>query len=131
MFINNTINPILGSCNFWFYFGLREALVHWFETRKMLKRKEEESYEYDKMFKALVMLINGDEFEEAIRYIDDPKKATEETRNQVVLMRNYINTQLEKVTKYQNSIDHNLICTRGLLGKLKEFLNSGSPKTFT
>jgi hypothetical protein len=95
MFINNTINPILGSCNFWFYFGLREALVHWFETRKMLKRKEEE------------------------------------TRNQVVLMRNYINTQLEKVTKYQNSIDHNLICTRGLLGKLKEFLNSGSPKTFT
>jgi hypothetical protein len=131
MIINNTINPILGSCNFWFYFGLREALVHWFETRKMLKRKEEESYEYDKTFKALVMWINGDEFEEAIRYIDDSKKATEETRNQVVLMRNYINTQLEKVTKYQNSIDHNLICTRGLLGKLKEFLNSGSPKTFT
>jgi hypothetical protein len=25
------------------YFGIREALIHWFETRKLLKRKEEES----------------------------------------------------------------------------------------
>ena len=100
-------------------------------TYRMVKRLEKKFEQKDKTFKALVMWINGDEFEEAIRYIDDAKKATEETRNQVVLMRNYINTQLEKVTKYQNSIDHNLICTRGLLGKLKESLNSGSAKTFT
>ena len=42
------------------------------------------------------------EFEEVIRHIDDAKKATEETQNHVVLMRNYINTQLEKINKFQN-----------------------------
>ena len=70
------------------------------------------------------------EFEEVIRHIDDAKKATEETQNHVVLMRNYINTQLEKITKFQNSIEHNLIGTRSLVGKLRELLNSGSPETF-
>ena len=35
------------------YFGLREALIYWFETRKILKRKEEESDESQKIFKAL------------------------------------------------------------------------------
>lgn len=113
------------------YFGMREALIHWFETRKILKRKEEESDESDKTFKALMMWINGEEFEDAIRHIDDAKKATEETRNQVVLMRNYINIQLEKVTKFQNSIEHNLMYTKGLVGKLRELLNSGSPEIFT
>jgi hypothetical protein len=106
------------------YFGLREALIYWFETRKMLKRKEDESDESEKIFKALMVWINGEEFEDVIRHIDDAKKATEETRSQVVLMRNYINTQLEKVTKFQNSIEHNLICTRALVGKLREVPNS-------
>jgi translation elongation factor EF-4 len=111
---------------------MREALIHWCETRKILKRKEEEeSDESNRIFKALMVWINGEEFEDAIRHIDDAKKAAQETRNQVVLMRNYINTQLEKVTKFQNSIDHNLICTRSIVGKLREFLNSGSPKIFT
>ena len=36
------------------YFGLRQATIHWFETRKILKRKEEESNETQKTFKALV-----------------------------------------------------------------------------
>lgn len=41
------------------YFGLREAVIHWFETRKILKRKEEESDESQKTFKALITWING------------------------------------------------------------------------
>ena len=102
------------------YFGLREALIHWFNVKKMLNRKEEESDESVKIFKTLIMWINGEEFEDVVRHIDDAKKATDETRNQVVLMRNYINTQLDKVTKFQNSIDHNLMCTRDLVGKLRE-----------
>ena len=113
------------------YFGMREALIHSFEKRKILNRKEEESNESDRTFKALMMWINGEEFEDAIRHIDDAKKATEETRNQVVLMRNYINNQLEKITKFQNSIEHNLLCTKGLVGKLRELLKSGSTGTFT
>lgn len=39
------------------------------------------------------------EFEESIRHIDDAKKAAEGTRSQLVLMRNYINTQVDKVSK--------------------------------
>lgn len=113
------------------YFGLREALIYWFETRKMLKRKEEEFDESQKTFKALMIWINGEEFEESIRHIDNAKKATDETRNQVALMRNYINTQLDKVTKFQSSIEQNLIHVKSLVGKLREPLKSGSSEIFS
>ena len=59
------------------YFGMREALIHWFETRKILRRKEEESDESQKIFKALTTWINGEEFEESIRHIDDAKRERE------------------------------------------------------
>lgn len=45
------------------YFGLREITIHWFETRKLLKRKEIEADESEKTIKALMAWINGDEFE--------------------------------------------------------------------
>ena len=106
------------------YYGLREALIHWSETRKILKRKEEES------FKALTAWIKGEGFEESIRHIDDAKKATGGTRNQLALMRNYVNTQIDKTIKFQNSIDQNLLHVKGLVGKLRELLNGESPETF-
>ena len=75
--------------------------------------------------------VNGDEFEESIRDIDDAKKAIEGTKSQLALMRNYINTQIEKVTKFENSIEQNLIHVKGSLGKLRELLDSGSYETFS
>lgn len=113
------------------YFGLREALIHWFETRKILKRKEAESDESQKTFKALVVWVNGDEFGESIRYIDDARKAVEGTRSQLTLMRNYVNTQIDKATKFQNLIEQNLTHTKNSIGKLRELLNSGSYETFS
>jgi hypothetical protein len=108
------------------YFGLREALIHWFETKKMLKRKEEESDESQRTFKALMVWINGEEFEDSIKHIDDAKRATDETRNQIVLMRNYVNTRLEKVTKFQNSIEYNLMYVKSSIEKLRELLKGNS-----
>ena len=108
------------------YFGLREALIYWFETRKILRGKEEESDESQKTFKALTAWISGEEFEESIRRIDDAKKATEGTRNQLALMRNYVNTQIDKANKFQNLIEQNLIHVKSLIGKLRELLNNGS-----
>lgn len=108
------------------YFGLREALIYWFETRKILKKREEESDESQRIFKALMAWINGKEFEESIRYIDDARKASEGARNQLALMRNYVNTQIDKAAKFQNSVEQKLMHVKSLIGKLKELLNSGS-----
>jgi hypothetical protein len=105
---------------------LREALIHWFEMQKILKRKEAESDESYKTFKALVTWVNGDEFGESTRYIDDARKAAERTRSQLTLMRNYVNTQIDKATKFQNLIEQNLTHTKNSIGKLRELLNSGS-----
>jgi hypothetical protein len=63
------------------YFGLREATIHWFEARKVLERKQDETKESQKTFKALTIWINGDEFEETVRHINNARKAAEETRN--------------------------------------------------
>lgn len=63
--------------------------------------------------------INGDEFEESIRYIDDAKKAVEGTRNQLALMRNYVNTQIDKATKFQNLIEQNLTHVKNSIRKLR------------
>ena len=102
------------------YFGLREATIHWFEARKAMKRKEEEAEESEKTFKAIVAWINGDEFEEAIQHIENARKAVEDTRRQISCIRSYVNTQLDKTTKFQDLIDQNLIHTKSLVTKLRE-----------
>jgi hypothetical protein len=111
------------------YFGLRVATIHWFETRKALKRKEDEAEESEKTFKALVAWINGEEFEEAVQRIATARKAVEDTRRQLSSMRSYVNTQLDKAIKSQDLIDQNLIHTKDLIAKLRNLLNSGSSGT--
>ena len=59
-------------------------------------------------------------FEESIRDIDDAKKTVEETRSQLVLMRDYVNTRIDKITKFQNSIPQNLIHVKGSTGNLRQ-----------
>ena len=111
------------------YFGLRVATIHWFETRKALKRKEEEAEESEKTFKAIADWINGEEFEEAVQHIATARKAVEDTRRQLSSMRSYVNTQLDKAVKFQDLIDQNLIHTKSLIAKLRDLLNSGSSGT--
>ena len=47
------------------YFGLREAFIYWFETRKILRERKKNN-ESQRTFKALTTWINGEEFEEAL-----------------------------------------------------------------
>jgi hypothetical protein len=113
------------------YFGLHETTIDWFEARQLLKRKENEADESEKIIKALMAWINGDEFEEAVQRIESARRAVEDTRRQLSLMRNYVNTQLDKATKFQDLIDQNLIYTKSLITKLRDLFNSGSSYTFS
>lgn len=106
------------------YFGLREATIHWFETRKILERKQDEVKESEKTFKALTMWINGDKFEETVRHIDNAKKAAEGTRNHLVSMRSYFITHIEKGIKFQDSIELSLTHAKSTVEKLRNLLNS-------
>jgi Uncharacterized protein conserved in bacteria (DUF2130) len=107
------------------YFGLRQAVIHWFETRNIMKKKEEEVLEEEKVFNALVNWINGDDFEECIRHIDNARKAAEDTRNTLSSMRNYINNHIDNANESQNSIQQDLQHAEVAVVKLRSLLNSG------
>jgi hypothetical protein len=113
------------------YFGLREAVIHWFETRKALKRKEDEAEESEKTFKSLTTWINGENFEESIRHMDSAKKAAVDTRRELTSMRSRLNLQIDRATKNQDSIEQSLLYTKTLIGNLRDLLNSGSPGALT
>jgi len=113
------------------YFGMREAAIHWFEARNALKRKEDEVEESERTFRALVTWINGDEFEETMGHIASASNAVEDTRRQLNSMRSYINTQLDKTTKFQDSVDQSLIHIKSLVTKLRYLLKCGSSNTFS
>jgi Uncharacterized protein conserved in bacteria (DUF2130) len=113
------------------YFGLREATIHWFESRKVLKRKEDEAEESEKIFKALMAWINGEDFEDSVRQIDSARKAAIDTRRELASMRSRLNLQIDRATKFQDSIEQSLIYATTLIGKLRDLLNSGSSETFS
>ena len=97
------------------------------ETRRVLKRKEDESKESEKTFKALLEWINGEDFEESFRFIDNTRKAAEDTRRELTSMRNRVNLQVDRATKFQDTIEQCLIYSKTLIRKLRELLSDGSP----
>jgi ABC-type transporter Mla subunit MlaD len=109
---------------------MREAATHWFEARNALKRNEDEVEESARTFRAFVTWINGDEFEETIGHIASARNAVEDTRRQLNSMRSYINTQLDKTTKFQESVDQSLIHIKTLVTKLRDLLKGGSSDPF-
>ena len=108
------------------YFALRHVAIHLFETQQILKIKDEETDEAINTFKILVAYINGREFQQGICYIDNAIKDAEATRNHLNQIRAYINTNIDKSVKLQNSVEENLNHARDLIGKLRELLNGST-----
>jgi|GEM_PF-1050972 len=73
--------------------------------------------------------INGPNFQQSINHIDRTIKDAQEARNCLTQMRTYINTNIDKSIKFQNSIEENLNRAKDLIWKLRELLNSNPSDT--
>lgn len=110
------------------YIGLRQAAIHWFEARQLLKNGEAEVSEAEKTAKALTAWINGEEFEETVRYIDSAKKEAEKTTAHLHQLHNYVSTKITEAVKLQDFLVEHLMHAKNLIGRLRELLN-GTPET--
>lgn len=108
------------------YIGLRQAAIHWFEARQLLKNREAEVTEAEKTAKALAAWINGEEFEETVRYIDNAKKEAEKTTAHLHQLHNYVSTKITETVKCQDFLVEHLMHAKNLIGRLRELLN-GTP----
>ena len=111
------------------YFGLRQATVVWFQTRQMQEARDRESEEMERVFKALMHWINGEEFQECIRYIDCAISDANKTKDLMNSLRDYIENKITNVIKYQDNIKSELMNATSLVRKLRELLN-GSNSSF-
>jgi hypothetical protein len=108
------------------YFGLRQATVVWFQTRQMQEARERESEEMEKVFKALMHWINGEEFQECIRYIDCAISDANKTKDLMNNLKDYIENKISNVIKYQDNIKSELMNATSLVRKLRELLNGNN-----
>ncbi len=109
------------------YIGLRQAVIHWFEAKQIMKSKEAEVTEAEKVMGVLANWINGDEFEATVRYVDNARKEAEKTRENLHQVQNYVNTRLSDAAKFQDVIIEHMIHARSLVGGLRELLAVSSP----
>jgi hypothetical protein len=108
------------------YFALRQVAIHLFETQQTLDMKDAETDEAMKAFKLLMMYINGPNFQQTISHIDKTIKDAQDTRSCLTQIRTYVNTNIDKSIKFQNSIEENLNHAKALIWKLRELLNGDS-----
>ena len=111
------------------YFGLRQAAIHWFETRKMLKRKEEEVNEVEKISRALTGWINGEEFETTTRCIKDAIDEAQKTKQEMQNIEAYIHGKVTTTLGYQQKIIDHMLEANNVIGKLRKLLNGSEPDT--
>ena len=108
------------------YFALRQVAIHLFDTQQTLDLKDAETDEAIKTFNLLMTYINGPNFQQTISHIDKTIKDAQDARNCLTIMRAYVNTNIDKSIKFQNSIEENLNHAKDLIWKLRLLLNSTS-----
>jgi hypothetical protein len=108
------------------YFALRQVAIHVLKTQQTLEIKDAETDEAVKTFNVVMKYINGPNFQQSINHMDMAIKDAQEARNCLTQMRTYINTNIDKSIKFQNSIEENLNRARDLIWKLRELLNSST-----
>jgi hypothetical protein len=109
-----------------FYIGLRQSVLAWYETRRLIKSKEKETNEMEQSFNLLKEWINSEEFQQSINQIDNTKKIVENARNQLTQLRNYFNVNIDKAIGFQNSIEQALIHVLYNIRKTQSFCNNES-----
>jgi hypothetical protein len=113
------------------YYGLRQATLVWYQMTQMQKTREKETDEMEKIFKALMYWINGEEFQKSISYIDFAIGEANKTKTTMNALKKYVDGKIEEVIGCQDRITGNLTTATGLLGKLKELLNGDSNPSFS
>ena len=108
------------------YFGLRQATIIWFQTRQLEKRKEQETEDMEKTFKALLYWINGEEFQESIDYIDSAIKEAENTKTFLNSLKKHIDAKIIEALNCQDCITDKLNKATGLVRQQRKLLNGNS-----
>gem|GEM_PF-1949018 len=106
------------------YVGLRQAVIHWFETRQLLNSRDAEVTEAEKVVAALTAWVNGEQFQDAIRFLDKVEKEAEKTRTGLHQIQNYLSTKLTDASRCQDAIIESVIHAKALVGGLRELLES-------
>ena len=112
------------------YFALRHVAIHQLKTQQTLEIKDAEADEALRTFNIVMAYINGPNFQQSINHIDKTIKDAQDARNCLTQMRTYVNTNIDKSIKFQNSIEENLNGAKDLIWKLRELLNSNSPDLY-
>lgn len=104
------------------YYGLRQASIHWHEVQQVLKTRQQQEYEMERIAKSLVYWIRGKEFDETTKHIDNALRHTEETERQLNQIQNYINTKFTKVGNLQKVTRQYLTNAKECLEDLRKLL---------
>ena len=104
------------------YFGLRQGAIHWFETRRMLKRKEEEENEAEKISRALIAWINGEEFQAITRCLKDAREDAEKTKQEMQHIEEYIHAKVTSTLVHQQKIIDRMLQAKNTLETLRRLL---------
>jgi hypothetical protein len=113
------------------YFGLRQATLVWYQITQMQTTREKETDEMEKVFKALMYWINGEEFQEFITYIDCAISEANKTKELMNTLRKHIDNKIVEVLGCQDRITGKLTKAASLIGKLRELLNDDSNPPFS
>ncbi|MGC1931045.1 MAG: hypothetical protein WA667_18910 [Candidatus Nitrosopolaris sp.] len=107
------------------YVGLRQATVVWFQATQFQEARDRQTDEMEKVFKALMYWINGEEFQESIRYIDCAVDEANKTKDLMNALNKHINNKISEALQCQDRIAGKLTKATALMRKLRELLNGG------
>jgi hypothetical protein len=108
------------------YFGLRQATIVMFEAKQFQETRERETEKFEKTIKALIYWINGEEFQDCIRYIDCAIQEANKTRDLMNTLKKHIDNKINDALECQGHITEKLIQATSLVRKLRELLNGNS-----
>lgn len=113
------------------YFGLRQATIVWHQMTQMQKTREKETDEMEKVFKALMYWINGEEFQKSITHIDCAINEANKTKEMMSTLRKHIDSKTKELIESQDRIIDKLMKATSLIAKLRELLNGDSDTSFS
>lgn len=109
------------------YAAIRQLVIHMHKTEEFLDTKEKELMQVERISKALVKWISGNEYAYILQTLEEITAASTETDDLLLKMRDGVEKNIKKACDKQQEIRRQVLNNQGLLSGLKSILREQNP----
>ena len=104
------------------YAALRQLVIHMHRTEEYIDTKEKELMQVERISKALVKWVSGNEYAEILRTLEEINSASTQTDDILLKMQDNIERNIKKASDKQREIRQQILNSESLLTGLRELL---------